>query len=180
MVQIAAGSLPLAEADSIGSVRVFIYNRSLGDASCPFGRSLTEIHLEVKMPVVDKMFVGSQYHTEVWATDRVFDEVEGFARVNDEGRQFRLKLEHFARAGFAVFEKKGPIRHMDDGVYRVGLHSSLFRVYGFYDGVGKRSFIAIDALMKRTTRISSAEKRRINEVARVKRMDLWNKRESND
>jgi hypothetical protein len=131
------------------------------------------------MPEVDKLFVGRQYRTEVWAADRVIDELVGFARVNDEGKQFSLKLKYYAESGFAAFEKKkGPIRHMWNGVYRVGLKSSLFRVYGFYDGNGKRAFIAIDTLSKRTTRLSSAERGHINEVARVKRDKLWKKRGS--
>lgn len=140
---------------------------------------MTGIHLKVKMPEVDKLFVGRQYRTEVWAADRVFDELEEFARANDAGKQFSLKLKYYARGGFAAFERKGPIRHLWDGVYRVGLKSSLFRVYGFYDGDGKGVFIAIDAFKKRTTELSSAENGRINEVARAKRDKLWKKRGSN-
>jgi mRNA-degrading endonuclease RelE of RelBE toxin-antitoxin system len=127
------------------------------------------------MHVVDGLFVGNEYRTDVWIAERVAKALNKFQKRGD-GRRFLQKLEHYAKAGFQEFTgRDAPIRSEGHGVWRVR-HSSLFRLIGFYDD-GTTAFIAMDAFTKSGTRLSVAERRRINKVAQVKRGGLWKKRQ---
>ena len=125
---------------------------------------------------VNALFVGDEFRTEVWVSDMAIRELEDSAP--DE---FLQKLEYFAKAGFRNFEarKGNPIKHESGGVYRVGLHSSLFRLIGFYEDDRKTCFIAFDAFTKRKKKLSGPERDRIDEVADVRERGSWRKKESN-
>ncbi len=128
------------------------------------------------MHVVDGLFVGNEYRTDVWIAEKAAKVLNKF-RERGAGLKFVKKLRYYARAGFQEFEgDKAPIRFEWDGVWRVARPSSLFRLIGFYED-DKAAFIAIDAFTKSGTRLSAAERRRINAVARVKRDGLWKKRQ---
>lgn len=65
------------------------------------------------------------------------------------------------------------IRHEWGGIYRFGLYSSLFRIYGFYEDVSRSSFIAIDAITKGKQKLNKAERKRIENVLEVKINHNW-------
>lgn len=129
-----------------------------------------------KMHIVDDLFVGDEYRTKVWVAEKAWKELKRFSQRGD-GLMFLQKLEYYAKAGFQAFEgAKNPIRSEGHGVWRVRHSvSSLFRLIGFYDD-GKAAFIAIDAFTKSGTRLSAAERKRIDRVAEVKRDGLWKRR----
>ncbi len=127
------------------------------------------------MHVVDGLIVGNEYCTEVWIAQKAAKTLNIFQKRGD-GRRFLKKLKYYAKEGFQEFEGyKNPIRSEGRGVWRVR-HSSLFRLIGFY-GDGKTAFIAIDAFTKSGTSLSAAERKRINNVAQVKRDGLWKRRQ---
>ncbi len=129
------------------------------------------------MQVVDGLFVGNEYRTEVWIAEKAAKALNKFRRRGD-GREFLQKLAHYSKAGFQEFEgDKNPIRSEGHGVWRVRHSpSSLFRLIGFYEDGDKAAFIAIDAFTKSGTRLSAAERGRIKSVAQVRRDRLWKKR----
>lgn len=140
---------------------------------------MTRINLKVKIHLVDNPFPEIDCRTEVWFSERAAAELAKFGNKNDVGVKFLKKVKHYAQAGFATFEgKKGyPIRHEWDGVRRIAYSSTLYRLIGFYDDdAGKNCFIVIDAFLKRTTRLSPSERKRIDEVGRVRRVGAWKKR----
>ena len=127
------------------------------------------------MYVVDDLFVGDEYRTDVWIAEKAAKALNKFQKRGD-GLRFLQKLEYYAKVGFKKFDGfKNPIRSEGRGVWRVR-HSSLFRLIGFYDD-GKAAFIAIDAFTKSGTSLSVAERKRINKVAQVKRDRLWKRRQ---
>lgn len=125
---------------------------------------------------VNALFVGDEFRTEVWVADMAKRELEESAPG-----EFLQKLEYFAKAGFRNFEarKGNPIKHESGGVYRVGLHSSLFRLIGFYEDDRKTCFIALDAFTKRKQKLSAPERDRINEIAKIRADGSWRKRKLN-
>ena len=125
------------------------------------------------MHVVDELFVGDKFRTNVWIAKKPQKELKKFVE-RGEGRRFLQKLQYYARAGFDEFEgDRNPIRNEGWGTWRIAEPFSLFRLIGFYEGVGKESFIVIDAFAKSGTGLSAAERGRIRQVARVKRDGLW-------
>ena len=124
------------------------------------------------MTEVHALFVGRQFRTEVWVADKVIEELHDSAPG-----KFAAKLEYFATAGFVRFEAKigQPIKHEWDGVYRVGLHKSRFRLIGFYEDDRKACFIGVDAFTKGKQKLSVPERARIDKVAAVKAGASWRK-----
>ncbi len=140
---------------------------------------MTGLHLEVKMNphIVDELFVGAEYRTSVWIADKALKKLKKFVQ-RGEGAKFLKKLKHYATAGFPGFEgREMPIRHEWDAVYRVAHSALLFRLIGFYEGDDRTRFIAIDAFEKSGQALTASERNRIDEVARVKRDQLWKRRE---
>ena len=132
--------------------------------------------MKVKIEYVDELFVGAEFSTQVWISDRAASELTDFAKSNrQQGGQYVTKLEYYAKAGFRSFEG-GPITHEWDGVFRIALKKSLFRVVGFYGADDKAEFIAMDAFMKHKHKLSGPERARINEVARIRDLGAWKKR----
>ena len=122
---------------------------------------------------VRKAFVGIRCRTNLWFSVKVNKEV-GYA-----GPQFLSKLERYCQYGFENYEGKGnwpPIKHEWEGVFRIGMKNSLFRVIGFYeDGTNRTEFIALDCYTKGGQNINAAERARIDEVARAKKKHDWRK-----
>ena len=112
------------------------------------------------------VFVGRDFKTEVWLTDRVKEQM----CVSEKAGELATKLEHFAKVGFINFEAKvgRPIKYEGNGVYRIGLHASLFRLIGFYEDDRKTGFIGVDVFTKGGQKLSKSERKRIKEVAKVR------------
>ena len=115
---------------------------------------------------VHGLFVGRDFKTEVWLTDKVTEQLCD----SEKAGELATKLEHFAKVGFINFEAKvgRPIKYEGNGVYRIGLHASLFRLIGFYENDRKAGFIGVDVFTKGGQKLSKAEKKRIKEVAKVR------------
>lgn len=113
--------------------------------------------------------------TRVWITKRVENELWTFTKSRDHHRRFLACLERYAKNGFWNYDrcKSDPIRFEGDGVYRVGIKAFLFRVYGFYETNERKSFIAIDAFLKKDKKLNSSDRARIAEVARILKMHLY-------
>ena len=136
---------------------------------------LTSINSKVKIHVVDELFVGEDYATEVWVFEVVRDKLDQLGRTN-AGRRFFEKIEYYAKQGFGDFTggKGCPIQPEWEGTFRVShSKSSLFRIIGFFDGPGNGVFIAMDAFTKRGQGLSNAQRKRIDAVAKVKSGHNW-------
>lgn len=138
---------------------------------------MTKRNSKVNIVIVDKLFVGSEFATDVWMAKAGVSGLQKLLETEDQ-RRFLKKLKSWAKAGFAKYEgKKGmPIRPEGSGreVFRIGTHSSLFRLLGFYADSDKL-FIVIDAFKKRGQKLSSGDTARISAVARVHREGRWEK-----
>ena len=115
---------------------------------------------------VHGLFIGLNFKTEVWLTDTV----SGQLYESEKAGELAFKLAQFAKAGFINFEGTvgRPIEYEGNGVYRIGLHASLFRLIGFYEDDRRTSFIGVDAFTKGRQKLSKAEKKRIKDVAKVR------------
>ncbi len=125
------------------------------------------------MVEVHGLFVGRGFKTEVWLTDKVREQLCD----SEKAGELAAKLEYFAKVGFINFEAKvgRPIKYEWNGVYRIGLHASLFRVIGFYEDDRKTGFVGVDVFTKGGQKLSKAEKKRIKEVAKIKADASWRK-----
>jgi hypothetical protein len=133
------------------------------------------------MHIVEDLFDGVPCKTRVWLSAQAREEIFEYIKKEQHRGRFLGKLERYAKNGFVLFEgDRRPVSHEWDGVYRVGDGKSLFRLIGFYeDGYLRASFISIDAFLKHGLSLRPNEKARIDEVARVKRLKLWKKKETN-
>jgi len=113
--------------------------------------------------------------TRVWLSSSVQKDVMKYRRKNDPNGLFWKKLCWCSvEAGFEHAELAEMVRHEGNGVYRFGIKESLFRLIGFYDG-GKSNFIVIDSFLKQGQTLNAAERKRVEEVARVAKAKLWRK-----
>ncbi len=128
---------------------------------------------------VEELYVGSEYLTSVWISEHAAAELDRLSRSPDVEKLID-KIEYWAKSGFRKWEgavgSGRPIVHERDGVFRLG-YRSLHRVLGFYENDDKGSFIAIKAFLKKGQRLSSVERRYIEEVAKVKKQNLWARRQ---
>lgn len=139
---------------------------------------MTGINSKVKIHVVDELFVGEAYATQVWVSEVVRDKLDRLGRT-DAGRRFLEKIAYYAEQGFGDFTggRGCPIRTEGQGTFRVSQSvSSLFRVIGFFDGPDNAVFIAMDAFTKKGQGLSNAQRKRIAEVARIKAKHEWRRR----
>ena len=116
--------------------------------------------------------------TRLWFSEKVQKEVAYFRRRGDPNGAFWMKLKRCCEIGFAYAEQGGwpIIKHEWDGVCRIGIKSSVFRIVGFYAGDNKTDFIAIDAFEKQKgQRLSVPEQALVNVVVGVKKGSLWRK-----
>lgn len=131
------------------------------------------------MTEVAELFPGQLFKTRVWVSEQATKEIERYVRRDREkGRRFLDKLERYAKNGFELYEgDKSPIRPEWNGIFRIGEHSSLFRLCGFYENDKKSDFVIVDAFLKRGQKLSRNDIDRINEVARIKREDDWSRKQ---
>ena len=129
------------------------------------------------MHEVVELFPNVRCRTHLWVSDAVLDRLNKRARKHQQSiARFLTVLKRYVQNGFACYEGPGhPVRHEGDGVYRIG-HHDLFRVIGFYEDDSRRDFIAIGCFLKRRQALNAAERRRIKDVARVKKEHLWKRR----
>jgi hypothetical protein len=121
--------------------------------------------------------VGKSYQTRVWISREASEMFSKYQKTEQPPQRFLKKLQYYAENGFKTFEgKRGPIRHEWGGVYRIGDTSTLFRLYGFYETDSRNSFIIIDAAKKRDTKLSKADRSRIENIVKIKERKLWQKK----
>jgi len=122
------------------------------------------------------LFIGGK--TNVWVSDKVAKAILEFTKKKDNPKGFTLgKLEFYAKARFKDYEGDDkPIRNEGGGVFRIGLRRNLFRVIGFYEDGSGRNFIAIDTIHKRGQKLSKADQKTIERVAKVKAEHQWRKK----
>lgn len=117
--------------------------------------------------------------TRVWISADALKTFNKYQKREQPTKSFIKKLKRYSERGFWNFQgdskSKRPIRPEWDDILRIGEISSLFRLYGFYEDGSKSNFIIIDAFLKHDTALSEAERKRINEVAKVKRDRTWEK-----
>jgi hypothetical protein len=120
---------------------------------------------------------GVPCQTRLWVSQAALRQIARYRKKGDPDGAFWKKLRRFAENGFALYERgdRPPIRAEGGGVYRIGTVDSLFRIIGFYEDDNKTSFIAVDAFLKRGQKLDASERRRIDEVARVRRDHDWQK-----
>lgn len=104
------------------------------------------------MVEVRRMFATMVCTTEVWASDEAADAI--MEQLDRSGAdKFGLKLQDFAKHGFAHAEKiKAVRRRKNSKVYRIGQTWTQFRLLGFYQGRGKVKFIVILGYTKKGRR----------------------------
>lgn len=128
--------------------------------------------------IVDPLIVGTEFETEVWASEDVVRAIDELPEGSKERSVVLGKLVYYARAGFRKHEGKGcPIRNEGDGVFRIGLWADLFRIIGFYTSDRRDEFIAISAFTKRGQKLVKQERKKIKIVARIKQDGSWRKRD---
>lgn len=123
------------------------------------------------------MFPGLKLATVIWGSQRVLEQLEWYQTKKETHRgQFVKKLLRYAETGFAQWQGADrPIRHEWDQVFRIGDTSNLFRVIGFYGAGNHAEFIALDAYLKSGTKLSAAERERIDRVSDVRAKGAWRK-----
>ncbi len=79
--------------------------------------------------VVDELYVGPRYQTDVWASEAVLKADAELKSGSKKQKQLANKIEYYAQAGFRNHEgDRRPIRSEGDGVFRIGRHGDLFRI----------------------------------------------------
>jgi len=91
--------------------------------------------------------------------------------------QLMTKLEDCAEKGFWNFSGSFPLEKEPGDVWRFGIRSLNVRLLGFYENERKDTFVIIDVIKKCGQKLTTAEMKRVNEVARVKRDRdyVWNR-----
>lgn len=137
---------------------------------------LTQVNLKVKIYHVDRLFVGTEFKTQVWATHEVMQALNDFRRVNKDGILFNKKLHYMATKGFRSF-LGGAIRPEGDGVFRIGHDRTLFRVIGFFDDTAPNteSFFMVDSFLKPGQKLSLSQRAKIDQAALAKRKNYVRK-----
>jgi len=112
--------------------------------------------------------------TRFWVSKQV---VKAIAKRDGKERAKLLKrLLRYAENGFWNYQGDDlPIRHEWAGVFRIGHDDDLFRIIGFYEDQNQVDFIAIDAFLKKGQDLTPAQRKRIDEVVRVKDEHDWQK-----
>lgn len=128
--------------------------------------------------ILDEAYIGREYETNVWVSESADRAIGKWGNSREAGR-LGDKVEYWAKSGFWKWEGSAnsgrPIVHEWDGVFRLG-YQSLHRMLGFYENDNKRSFLIVDAYLKKGKGLNRTEKGYIDEVARVKKLGLWEKR----
>lgn len=125
---------------------------------------------------VDPLFVGPEFKTEVWASERVTDAMAENALRDRKKNEFYSKLKRWATHGFGRYTGKvgTPVKHEGQHVFRVG-DTNLFRIIGFYRLPDHVEFISLDAFKKNGQKLTAAQKARVGKVARIRNEGKWKK-----
>lgn len=110
--------------------------------------------------------------TSLWLSERALSFLE------DSPPIFQLKLKRCLMSGFENHERGNwpTVKHEWSGVFRFGIKPTLHRLIGFYASGNKTSFIAVDGFLKRKQKLSKTERASIDEVARIKKDNDWEKK----
>ena len=129
------------------------------------------------MHKVSEIRLGEGCTTCLWFSEAVLETVAEFRKKGDPNGAFWKKLQRVAKAGFRLYQRgDSPVVVYEwDQVFRFGVKGSLFRIIGFFEDNTDRNFIAIDAWLKRGQKLNTAERARIDEVARVRSQRDWKK-----
>lgn len=112
--------------------------------------------------------------TQVWATSAVTKKLLQFHRKSNEGKRLMKKLADMAGSGFDLFTGSSlPIRPEGNGVYRIGIDDSLFRLIGFKDPVRPNRFVVTGAGMKRGQQLNAEDRAQITTAAKILRDRGW-------
>jgi hypothetical protein len=113
--------------------------------------------------------------TRLWLSQRAAEGLAEFRKKGDPNGAFWKKVQRMARVGFRYYEgSRGmPIRPEGGGVYRIGIHGSLFRIVGFFKDESRSDFIGVDVFLKSGQDLSRSERDRIDAVAKVKQNGSW-------
>ena len=126
------------------------------------------------MTIVKGLFTGNIFFTEFWVSEDVLDDL--YNRKYPNRNKLVARIERMSKSGFSNWEgTAGNVRHEGDGVYRIGIHSDLFRIYGFYEKNDRRCFIAIKAILKRDKKMSERERNIVKQVKKIKEKKSWEK-----
>ena len=127
--------------------------------------------------LVQPLFVGQQYQTQVWASQDVLDRIAEFLKGGgDAAAEYILKAQYYAEAGFHQHEgdKRG-IRYKWDGVYAIEPWATLFRLYGFYEPPTKTAFIIPTTTLKKGQKMRKKDKAEVRYAAQVLDSGAWRK-----
>ena len=126
---------------------------------------------------VRELKFGTPCKTALWFSAKAERDLGRFRKKGDPDKSFWKQLKRCSENGFALYEAGDwpKVKEEWDGAWRFGIRVSLFRLIGFYEDDSKASFIVIDAFFKSGQGLSDPERRRIDEVARIKRQALWRK-----
>jgi hypothetical protein len=129
------------------------------------------------MHLVAEVPFGVTCKTKLWLSFAAAKDVDRFRRKGDPNGIFWKKVRRYCENGFEMYEisQWPPLVHEGDGVYRLGIIESMFRIIGFYGDGGKVEFIGIDTFLKKDQDLNATEKRRVKEVIRVKKARDWKK-----
>lgn len=121
--------------------------------------------------------------TPVLVSTRVIEGLDEYLGSHSrEGAQFLTKLVRMAFSGFAPFVgvDNKPIRPEWNGVYRIGIQNSRFRLFGFFEGDTKAPFIVIEHHMKRGQKLDAKGRAKVDKVAEVRKHGTYRKVESQE
>jgi len=125
---------------------------------------------------VEEVILCNQPRTRVWFSPSVQRAVGNFRKTGDPNGRFWKKLKHISSAGFDVYIGRDSIvRPEGDGIYRLGIMGSLFRIVGFFENDRFDNFIAIEAFLKKGQSLNAADRERIKLAAWVRKSGAWRK-----
>jgi hypothetical protein len=142
----------------------------------PTGQENGQIEPDAPIEVTELFDFACQ--TKLWVSQKVIDEIADFSKKRDHKLKFLACLERYAKNGFWNYEgDQKPIRaEKGYGVHRIGIVDFLFRVYGFYEGEDRTSFIAVEAALKRDTSLNASDRKKLDRVAKIKQKGLFKKK----
>lgn len=121
---------------------------------------------------VDQLYVGQEFVTNVWISQKAKQELQKMRRFPDLGKLVD-KIRYWAVSGFEKWEgATRPIVPEWDGVFSLR-YQSLHRILGFYENDDRTRFIVIDVFLKKDRGLNEAESGRIDRVGQVKKLNLW-------
>lgn len=112
--------------------------------------------------------------TRVWRTEAVQKQI--LKRDPQDRRKLMQKLQRYSANGFAEYLGVA-IQREQDGVFRIGSKSDLFRILGFFED-GTEDFMACEAFLKKGQELTRAQQQKIGSIAVAKAENRYRKAES--